>query len=52
MKGEMFERAVKMTPLGRAGKPEDIGKIVEFLASDESYWLTGQILHATGGLTL
>jgi 3-oxoacyl-[acyl-carrier protein] reductase len=52
MKGELFEKAVKMTPLGRAGKPDDIGKIVEFLASDESYWLTGQIIHATGGLTL
>jgi 3-oxoacyl-[acyl-carrier protein] reductase len=52
MKGEMFEKAVKMTPLGRAGKPDDIGKIVAFLASDESYWLTGQLIHATGGLTL
>jgi 3-oxoacyl-[acyl-carrier protein] reductase len=52
MKGEMYEKAVKQTPLGRAGQPDDIGKIAAFLASDESYWINGQVIHATGGLTL
>lgn len=52
MKGEMYEKAVKQTPLGRAGQPEDIGRIAVLLASDESYWLTGQVILATGGLTL
>jgi 3-oxoacyl-[acyl-carrier protein] reductase len=52
MKGERYESAVKQTPLGRAGQPDDIGKIAAFLASDESYWITGQVILATGGLTL
>jgi len=52
MKGERYQSAVKQTPLGRAGEPDDIGKIAVFLASDESYWITGQVILATGGLTL
>ena len=52
MKGELLERAVRQTPLGRAGQPDDIGKVVTMLASNESFWLTGQIIQATGGLTI
>ena len=52
MKGELLERAVRGTPLGRAGQPDDIGKVVVLLASDESFWLTGQVIQATGGLTI
>lgn len=52
MKGAILERALKGTPLGRAGQPEDIGKLAVFLASDQSGWLTGQIIMATGGLTI
>lgn len=52
MEGERYEAAVKSTPLGRAGKPDDIGKIAVFLASDESYWITGQLIQAAGGVTL
>jgi 3-oxoacyl-[acyl-carrier protein] reductase len=36
MKGEKYDNAVKGTPLGRAGQPDDIGKVAVFLASDES----------------
>jgi 3-oxoacyl-[acyl-carrier protein] reductase len=39
-----------LTPLGRTGMPEDIGLIAAFLASDESRWLTGEIIFAGGGL--
>jgi len=39
-----------MTPLGRIGTPQDIARVVVFLASEESSWLTGEIIHATGGL--
>jgi 3-oxoacyl-[acyl-carrier protein] reductase len=42
-----FEAA---TPLGRIGQPEDIAPIAAFLASDESRWLTGETLLASGGL--
>lgn len=52
MEGERYEAAVKNTPLGRAGRPDDIGKVAVFLASDESYWITGQLLQAAGGVTL
>ncbi|RLS39920.1 MAG: SDR family oxidoreductase, partial [Planctomycetota bacterium] len=41
---------VAMTPLGRMGTPTDIAKVVAFLASDDSMWLTGEVIFATGGL--
>ena len=37
-------------PLGRFGKPEDIANAVSFLASDESSYITGQILLIDGGM--
>jgi 3-oxoacyl-[acyl-carrier protein] reductase len=39
-----------MTPLGRPGRPKDIGDVVAFLASDDARWVTGQLLQAAGGL--
>ena len=49
--GSDFEkRLVAMTPLGRVGTPADIAKVVAFLASEDSGWLTGEILFASGGL--
>lgn len=49
--GSEFEtHAVAQTPLGRIGQPNDIASIAVFLASDDSYWLTGEQLYAGGGL--
>jgi 3-oxoacyl-[acyl-carrier protein] reductase len=49
--GSEFESgAVAQTPLGRIGQPKDIASIVAFLASDDSYWLTGEELYAAGGI--
>jgi 3-oxoacyl-[acyl-carrier protein] reductase len=49
--GSEFEKElIAMTPLGRIGTPSDIAKVVVFLASDDSGWLTGEIIHASGGL--
>lgn len=49
--GSEFESgAVAQTPLGRTGQPKDIASIVAFLASDDSYWLTGEELYAAGGM--
>ena len=49
--GSDFEKAlVAQTPLGRAGQPGDIASIAVFLASDDSAWLTGELLIASGGL--
>jgi NAD(P)-dependent dehydrogenase (short-subunit alcohol dehydrogenase family) len=38
-----------MTPLGRIGEPDDIAKVVTFMASDLAAWVTGQVLDASGG---
>jgi 3-oxoacyl-[acyl-carrier protein] reductase len=49
--GSEFEKhSLALTPLGRIGTPEDIAKVVAFLASDDSGWLTGEIILASGGL--
>jgi 3-oxoacyl-[acyl-carrier protein] reductase len=46
---EFRERLQPAFPAGRWGEPEDIAKIVSWLVSAESAWLTGQILDAEGG---
>ena len=38
-------------PLGRIGKPEDIGGVAVYLASDLARWVTGAIFNIDGGLT-
>lgn len=40
------------TPMGRIGHPEDQVGLAVFLASDESAWVTGQVLYCDGGLSL
>ncbi|MEJ1967378.1 MAG: glucose 1-dehydrogenase [Rhizomicrobium sp.] len=50
MMGSDFEkRIVAGTPLGRIGQPDDIAKVAVFLASDDSAWLTGERIAASGG---
>ena len=41
---------VSQTPLGRLGTPTDIADAVAFLASDDSRWITGEVIGANGGL--
>ena len=49
--GSDFEKdAVSKTPLGRAGRPDDIAKTAVFLASDDSAWVTGEMLRVGGGI--
>ncbi len=49
--GSDFEKALlPQVPLGRTGRVEDIAPIAVFLASDDSRWLTGEQLLASGGL--
>jgi len=48
--GGDFEKAmIARTPLGRIGQPDDIARVAVFLASDDSAWLTGERLMASGG---
>ena len=37
------------TPLGRIGQPDDIARVAVFLASDDSAWMTGERITASGG---
>jgi 3-oxoacyl-[acyl-carrier protein] reductase len=49
--GSDFEtHTVARTPLGRTGQPNDIASIASFLASNDSNWMTGERLVASGGL--
>jgi 3-oxoacyl-[acyl-carrier protein] reductase len=49
--GSEFEKdIVRRTPLGRLGQPDDIAKVAVFLAADDSSWMTGERVTASGGL--
>lgn len=47
---EIKENMIQATPLGRIEKPDDVAKVVVFLASDESDFMTGQAINITGGI--
>jgi 3-oxoacyl-[acyl-carrier protein] reductase len=46
---ELIQRLTKDIPLGRLGEPDDIARVVSFLASPESGWINGQVIKANGG---
>jgi 3-oxoacyl-[acyl-carrier protein] reductase len=49
--GSDFEKAlIAQAPLGRTGRPDDIADIAVFLASNDSRWLTGEQIIASGGI--
>lgn len=48
----LSEEALRRTPLGRHGQPEDIADAVLFLLGDHARWITGQHLIVDGGLSL
>lgn len=49
---EELAEDVKRYPLGRFGKPEEIGYAAIFLLSNASKWMTGSVIKVDGGLTL
>jgi NAD(P)-dependent dehydrogenase (short-subunit alcohol dehydrogenase family) len=38
-------------PLKKIGQPEDLANLAAFLLSEKSSWITGQVLHADGGMS-
>lgn len=48
IKAEML----KQVPLARFGKPQDVARVVTFLASEDSSYMTGQTLHIDGGMVM
>ena len=44
--------AIKATPMGRLGSPEDVAHAVAFLVSDQASYITGQVLSVDGGMVM
>ncbi|WP_189350490.1 MULTISPECIES: SDR family oxidoreductase [unclassified Mesorhizobium] len=44
-----IEAITKLIPLGRLGQPDDIARLVAFLAGSDSQWVNGQVIRANGG---
>lgn len=49
---ELKDSMMNLIPVGRWGKPEEIGAAVAFLASDEAAYITGQVLSVDGGMMM
>jgi 3-oxoacyl-[acyl-carrier protein] reductase len=49
---EQKAKLVGAIPLGRMGRPGDIGQAVAWLASDEAGWVTGTTIHVNGGMAM
>jgi len=47
---ELREQMKKQVPLARLGTPEDVARVILFLASDDSAYVTGQVISIDGGL--
>ena len=50
MSADLARQLTAAAPFGRVGLPADAANLITFLASEQGGWITGQILHARGGL--
>ena len=48
--GKIQDELVTQVPMGRIGQPEDCAKVIEFLATDLSDFVTGQVISVDGGM--
>ncbi len=49
-RAQIVERSASTTPLGRIAEAEDVANVVNFLASEEANFITGQAYNVNGGL--
>ena len=49
---KVLEKILSQIPLGRLGKPEEVARIVHFLAADASSYITGQVWGVNGGMDM
>jgi 3-oxoacyl-[acyl-carrier protein] reductase len=47
---KVIEKILKQIPLSRLGEPEEVAKLVRFLASDDAKYITGQVISINGGM--
>ncbi|MGN1269294.1 MAG: 3-oxoacyl-[acyl-carrier-protein] reductase [Clostridia bacterium] len=52
LKEEVKENIAKQIPLNRMGTVQDVANVVKFLASDESSYITGQVINVDGGMLI
>ena len=52
LKDEVKEEIAKNIPLKRMGTPEDVARVVKFLASEDSSYVTGQVINVDGGMLM
>jgi NAD(P)-dependent dehydrogenase (short-subunit alcohol dehydrogenase family) len=48
--GNVMEKLIARIPVGRLGEPNEVARVVEFLADPESSYITGQVYPVNGGL--
>jgi 3-oxoacyl-[acyl-carrier protein] reductase len=46
---ELHEEVLSLEPQGRWGAPDDAARLIAWLATDDARWVTGQVIHSTGG---
>ena len=52
LKDEVKDTIAKQIPLNRMGTAKDVANVVKFLASDDSLYITGQVINIDGGMLM